>query len=146
MMKQAGSGRMVFPAILLIACSPFLVAQATAHSGHPHPKPAMDSISAAKDLLLQDMVKDKVIGTKSNTLVLPDSGAIMGFEEKPGAIVPPGLKFADQKGDSITFSDCVKGPTIVSFLYYRCTDECGVLLSGLARVLRPYADNPMLLR
>jgi protein SCO1/2 len=110
MIKQIGSGRIVFPVILLITYNLLLVAQAT--------------------------------GKTPNTFGLPDSGAIMGFEEKPGAMVPLGGKFANQKGDSVTFSDCVQGPTIVSFLYYRCTDECGVLLSGLSRVLRSYADNP----
>jgi protein SCO1 len=126
-------GSSIILAILLIACSPRLVSMATAHPGHSHSKPVMDSISSVKDI---------APSKKSNSLVLPDSGAIMGFEEKPGAMVPLDGKFANQKGDSVTFSDCVKGPTIACFLYYRCTDECGVLLSGLARILRSYADNP----
>jgi protein SCO1/2 len=66
----------------------------------------------------------------------------MGLEEKLGAMIPLDLKCADQRGDSLTLRQCMKGPTLFTMLYYRCTDACGLLLSGVANALRPLADNP----
>jgi protein SCO1/2 len=67
---------------------------------------------------------------------------VMGIEEKLGAMIPLDLKFANQKGDSVTLRECVKGPTLFTMLYFGCTDACGLLLSGIANVLRSYADKP----
>ena len=125
--------------VILVTIALGLAPTAFAHKGHAHTQVGRDTAMRVIDTLAP------AIGAPAAAKppVPPPAGeAVMGFEEKPGATIPLGLMFANQKGDSVSLSQCVKGPTIISFLYYRCTDECGVLLSGLARVLRPYADDP----
>jgi protein SCO1/2 len=76
-----------------------------------------------------DAVKDSVSGP-------------MGIDEKLGNQVPLDAMFATETGDSVKLGDLVKGPTVLSFLYYGCANECGTLLNGTATVLRAFADKP----
>ncbi len=82
------------------------------------------------------------LAAKKTAAPLAVDDAVMGIEEKPGAMLPLDLRFANQKGDSVTLRECVKGPTLLALLYFGCSDACGLLLSGIAHVLRSYADNP----
>lgn len=66
----------------------------------------------------------------------------MGFEERGGAVVPAGLVFVDEKGDSVRIGDLIKGPTILSMVYYKCANECSLLLSGIAQMLGSLDDKP----
>jgi protein SCO1/2 len=66
----------------------------------------------------------------------------MGVDEKPGAFVPLDLRFATETNDSILLRDAVKGPTILSILYYKCPNACNILLTSIATILRSYADKP----
>ena len=66
----------------------------------------------------------------------------MGMDEQPGAMVPLDLPFVTETGDSVRLRDVVRGPTILSLLYYRCPDACSTLLTSIANVLRPFADKP----
>jgi len=73
----------------------------------------------------------------------PDrSAGSIGIDEKLGSQVPLDLTFATETGDSVKLGDLVKSPTILSFLYYGCSDACGTLLMGVATVLRSFADKP----
>jgi protein SCO1 len=109
-----------------------------AHKGHKRLSAGPDSASPGKSIINADDSGKSVHGRQAK---LPERG-IVGIEEKPGALIPLDLRFANQKGDSVTLRECVRGPTLFTLLYFGCSDACGLLLSGIANVLRPYADNP----
>jgi len=99
-----------------------------AHGGHVHKAP--DSNVVLKDSLihLDTVEKSPLSGT-------------MGFEEKPGGMVPLDVPFIDEAGDTVRLKDVMQGPTVLSLLYYRCPDACGLLLTGIARVLGAMGDT-----
>jgi len=66
----------------------------------------------------------------------------LGFDEKPGALVPIDVPFVAEDGKKVLFGDVLKGPTILAIVYYRCPNACDALLTSIADVLRPYADKP----
>jgi protein SCO1/2 len=114
-----------------------------AHQGHEHTQPAQDSTSKVKKSI---ETGDSALNSPVNQIKLsatkPQEDSLMGIEEKPGAMIPLNVPFVDQHGDSVTFGACVKGPTIFTMLYYNCPNTCGLLLSGIAQVLRSYSDKP----
>jgi protein SCO1/2 len=113
-----------FVVILSIACPLF------AHGGHSHGAPH-DSVHSSLDSI-------------SLPAVTVDSGVsgAMGMDEHPGAMVPLDLPFITETCDSVRLKNMVKGPTILSLLYYKCPDACSTLLTSIANVLRPFADKP----
>lgn len=116
------------------ACSFLIVAAAFlfplfAHGGHSH-KPDLPQGAAMDSIALLPAAADTAV-----------SGA-MGMDEKPGALVPLDIPFIAQTGDTIRLRDIVKGPTILSLLYYKCPDACSILLTSIANVLRPFTDKP----
>ncbi|MFQ5893203.1 MAG: SCO family protein [Nitrospinota bacterium] len=66
----------------------------------------------------------------------------IGIEERLGAVVPLDLMFTDESGQPVRLRELVTKPTIVSFVYYTCTDVCPLLLSGLAEVLEKLPAEP----
>jgi protein SCO1/2 len=66
----------------------------------------------------------------------------VGFEEKQGAYLPLDLPFVNEKGERVMLGDVIKGPTILTFVYYNCPNECDFLITGLAEALRPYTKKP----
>lgn len=66
----------------------------------------------------------------------------MGVDERPGAMAPLDLPFVTEKGDTVLLRDVLKGPTILSILYYKCPNACNLLLTGIANVLSGFADKP----
>ncbi len=66
----------------------------------------------------------------------------VGFEEKAGAFIPLDIPFVDETGAGVKLGDVVRGPTILSFVYYKCPNACDFLLSGMAGALRPFTDKP----
>jgi protein SCO1 len=114
----------VLIAVSAIACPCF------AHGGHRH-EAARDSEHSPLDSI-------------TLPAVAVDSGAAgaMGMDEHPGAMVPLDIPFVTEAGASVRLSDAVKGPTILSLLYYKCPDACSTLLTSIANVLRPFADKP----
>jgi protein SCO1 len=109
-----------------------------AHPGHRHPVVGHDSVLSVSHDSQNALSEIKV----QQQPVVPEGIGTMGIDEKPGAMVPLDLMFANQQGDSVTLRSCLKGPTILSLLYYGCPNACGLLLSGMALSLRSYADNP----
>ncbi len=71
-----------------------------------------------------------------------ENSGSMGIDEKLGNQVPLDLIFATETGDSVKLGNLVKSPTILSFLYYGCSNACGTLLMGMATVLRSFTDKP----
>jgi protein SCO1/2 len=120
-----------------------LAPPAMAHSGHEHRKAASDTVSPVKQ---PGKVADPAGDTAAHVVTVqqtaPATGGVMGLDEKPGAMVPLDLKFADRNGDSVTLGQCVNGPAVLSLLYYGCRDACGLLLTGIAQALRSYDDKP----
>ena len=69
-------------------------------------------------------------------------GEEMGFDEKPGNTVPPDLPFFTETGREILLKDLLKGPVILTIIYYRCENACDLLLTDLSATLRSFADKP----
>lgn len=112
---------------ILIFCG--LFSMAFAHPGHhQHAAPPVTTKTPSEQKAV-DAVKDGVSGS-------------MGIDEKLGNQVPLDALFATETGDSVKLGDLVKGPTILSFLYYGCSNACGTLLNGTATALRAFADKP----
>lgn len=70
------------------------------------------------------------------------ASSTMGVEEKLGSMVPLDVPFTTETGDTVQLKALMKGPTILSILYYRCPNACNILLVSIANVLRQYADKP----
>jgi protein SCO1/2 len=68
--------------------------------------------------------------------------ASISIEEKPGSMIPLDLQFFNEKGKGINLRDVVKGPTILTILYYRCPNVCSLVVSSLASVLRNSGFSP----
>lgn len=66
----------------------------------------------------------------------------IGIEEQLGSYVPLDLTFVDSDGREVSLNELIDRPTIVSFVYYSCTDVCPLLLSGVAEVLRNLDAEP----
>lgn len=60
----------------------------------------------------------------------------IGIEEQLGGYVPLDLTFVDSDGREVSLKELIDRPTIVSFVYYSCTDVCPLLLTGVSEVLR----------
>jgi protein SCO1 len=65
----------------------------------------------------------------------------LGFTEKPGAQIPLDSEFVTETGAHVHLADAIKGPTILSIVYYKCPNACDFLLTGIASLLRSYSDN-----
>jgi protein SCO1 len=92
-------------------------------------------------------VKTGLAGNYDSPLILPVFHATagnekIGFEEKLGSFVPHDTDFMTESGVKIRFGDMIKGPTILSIVYYRCPNACDWQLTSIAAALRPYADTP----
>ncbi len=61
--------------------------------------------------------------------------ADIGIDEKLGQYIPANLVFADENGNSVNLRNMIDKPTIIAPVYFSCTHECPLLLSGLADVL-----------
>ena len=66
----------------------------------------------------------------------------MGIDEKLGSMVPLDLPFVTESGDTVRLKDILKGPTILSILYYKCPNACNTLIMSIANVLRSITDKP----
>ena len=61
--------------------------------------------------------------------------ADVGLDEKTGQTVPGDIVLFDEYGKRINLADKFDKPVIVAPVYFGCTHECPLLLSGLAQVL-----------
>lgn len=115
-------------AYTIVMCALALWCQVCAHPGHTHaatPASALHSIELAPAAAETD-----------------GPSGTMGVDEKLGSLVPLDLPFVDQSGEKTTLRSLVKGPTILSILYYKCPNACSTLLTGIASVLRAFAEKP----
>jgi protein SCO1 len=139
---QVSMKNSVLPLLIAFIGTFFITSPLFAHQGHEHKPPAQDSTITVKKPFV---TFDSALNSPQIKLSItkPKRGdTLMGIEEKPGAMIPLNVPFVDQHGDSVTFGACVNGPTIFTMLYYNCPNTCGLLLSGIAQVLRSYSDKP----
>jgi protein SCO1/2 len=69
------------------------------------------------------------------------SGGI-GVEEQLRAQVPLQARFTDEEGRELALGELIRGPTILSLLYYRCANACDLLLLGTAEAVRSLPLEP----
>jgi protein SCO1 len=119
--------RVVHPMFIALLTAAFPL---FAHGGH-HYSAGHDSTHSPLDSI-----------TRPAALADTEAPGAMGMDEKPGAMVPLNLPFVTETGDSVRLSDVVKGPTLLSLLYYTCPDACNTLLVSIANVLRSFAGKP----
>lgn len=65
----------------------------------------------------------------------------LGIDEKLGGFVPLDIPLIDENGKTILLKDALKGPTILTFIYYKCENTCNLLLTGIAGVLKTYSGK-----
>jgi len=79
-------------------------------------------------------------------VLLSIAGAAFGHEstaskadivltEKLGQYIPANALFVDENGKRVNLKNFIDKPTIIAPVYFSCTHECPMLLSGLARTL-----------
>ncbi|HYA87531.1 MAG TPA: SCO family protein [Nitrospirota bacterium] len=61
--------------------------------------------------------------------------ADVGIDEKLGHYLPADALFVDENGRHVLLGALIDKPTIIAPVYFACTHECPMLLSGLAQVL-----------
>lgn len=59
----------------------------------------------------------------------------VGIDEHLGETVPLDTSFIDEQGQKVVLRDLVTKPTILTFVYYRCTHVCPTLLIGLSNAI-----------
>lgn len=74
---------------------------------------------------------------------LPGQGqSEVGVDERLGTKLPLALLFRDEDGKLVPLAELVTGPTIIVPVYFRCTNVCNYLQSGLAGVLPALKGKP----
>jgi protein SCO1/2 len=61
--------------------------------------------------------------------------ADVGLEEKLGQYIAADADFVEENGTHVLLRDLIDKPTIIAPVYFGCTHECPLLLTGLARSL-----------
>lgn len=72
----------------------------------------------------------------------PEVGPKVGINEHLGETLPLDTSFIDEQGQKVVLRDLVTKPTILTFIYYRCTHTCPTLLLGLSDVLSKVDLSP----
>jgi protein SCO1/2 len=83
-------------------------------------------IAASISTLLTLFFSAAVSGHEDN------NAANAGLVEKTGQKVPLDLTFFDEEGRTVTLRELITKPTILTPVYYSCTDMCPLMLEALA--------------
>lgn len=65
-----------------------------------------------------------------------------GVTEKTGDVLPLSAVFVDEEGASVSLGALLNKPTVLSFAYYSCKDQCNTVLSNLASTLGRMTSVP----
>ncbi|MBA4373604.1 MAG: SCO family protein [Thermodesulfovibrio sp.] len=65
----------------------------------------------------------------------PDAASRPGINERLGETLPLDIFLTDDSGNKVLLQDLITKPTILNFVYYRCSHTCPALLTGLSEVL-----------
>jgi protein SCO1/2 len=71
-----------------------------------------------------------------------DGSSALGFDERPGALIPLDLRFTGEDGEPVALRSIVTAPTLVALVYYHCANECGLLTANLAETLAAVQAEP----
>lgn len=71
----------------------------------------------------------------SAQIIQPGSKGEIGIFENLGKPIPLDLKFVNEKRDTVTLSQLIDRPTILSFVYFDCPGICTPLLEGVSEVI-----------
>jgi protein SCO1 len=82
----------------------------------------------AFSIILPSLLHSHILNDKETTSI--------SIDEKQGSFIPMNLQFINENGSKILMRDVVKGPTILTILYYRCPNVCSIVVSSLASILR----------
>jgi protein SCO1 len=107
--------RCIIPILVLFALAA-LASAATAHVEHQE-EPAPSSLPAQRQ---------------------PE----VGVDERLGTKLPLALSFRDEAGKKVSLAELVTGPTIIVPVYFRCTNVCNYLQSGVAGLLPALKGKP----
>jgi protein SCO1/2 len=59
----------------------------------------------------------------------------LGVDGNPGDLLPPDNTFRDDTGTEVKLRELVDRPLLVTFVYFRCSRQCPLVLGGLAEAL-----------
>ncbi len=59
----------------------------------------------------------------------------VGFDEKQGQYVDPGVKLVNEAGDTVLLKEVISKPTILNLVYYQCAGTCSPLMWGVAKFI-----------
>lgn len=68
--------------------------------------------------------------------------AAPGVTERTGQTVPLGASFTDERGAAVTLGGLIDRPTVLSFAYFGCADQCNTVLASLARAVGRTGGQP----
>ena len=59
----------------------------------------------------------------------------VGFDEKQGQYVDPGVKLVNEAGDTVLLKDVIDKPTILNLVYFQCAGTCSPLMWGVSKFI-----------
>lgn len=72
----------------------------------------------------------------------PADQKLAGVDEKLGDVVPEGMMFRDEQGNSVDIRSLMDRPTLIVPVYYSCPTVCNLLMSSVAKVLPQVSMDP----
>ncbi len=74
---------------------------------------------------------------------LPEAVRDLGFEQKPGELVPLETQFVDSFGREVSLGSLISDrPVILAPVYYECPMLCSLVLDGIVRGIKPLQYTP----
>jgi protein SCO1/2 len=73
---------------------------------------------------------------------LPFAAEEVGIDEKLGQRAAIDLVFKDEEGKAVPLRALIDKPTVLTLVYFRCTDLCSLLLHGVVEVLNRTQSEP----
>ena len=70
-----------------------------------------------------------------NTVYTQQTAQPIGISEKLGQFIPLDVELYDESGNLVQLKSIINKPTLVAFVYYRCTGICTPLLNDIAKVV-----------
>jgi protein SCO1 len=70
-----------------------------------------------------------------NTVYPQQTAQPIGISEKLGQFIPLDVELYDESGNLVQLKSIINKPTLVAFVYYRCTGICTPLLNDVAKVV-----------
>ena len=70
-----------------------------------------------------------------STVYTQQTAQPIGISEKLGQFIPLDVELYDESGNLVQLKSIINKPTLVAFVYYRCTGICTPLLNDIAKVV-----------